>query len=387
MISLDLRRNPEGKRYVQPYLGTNKVTGKPLRPYRSFPDELTDEECLDEAQKWLKTILPYSKIGASSRLGDLLELYLEQCKAENMAANTLRTYRTLTGLVGALADSPVKDISTYDINELYVHLIKHGGEMRQGLSQGTVIALHRFLRCAWKYMADIGAADINPVLNARVPKPDAQEASVIEETDYPMLRRVIAGALDASQPARKRCVALAAYLSLNTGMRCGEVCALIRRDVSFVSRSLHIGATVTEGNGRPVRQQKTKGKRSRNIEVADDVLGVLRDWIDWQNATFKRTGTRTPIVSFDGSLMRPSVVSREFSALVRDAGLPEGITFHSLRHTHASWLIAGGVDAKTVSERLGHADIATTLRIYSHVLPGRDRQAAETFSHMTGGLP
>ena len=55
------------------------------------------------------------------------------------------------------------------------------------------------------------------------------------------------------------------------------------------------------------------------------------------------------------------------------------MTFHSLRHTHASWCLAHGVDLKTLSERLGHADEATTLRIYAHVMPGRDAAAARAF--------
>ena len=59
--------------------------------------------------------------------------------------------------------------------------------------------------------------------------------------------------------------------------------------------------------------------------------------------------------------------------------MPEGFTFHDWRHTHATWLLTHGVDLKTVSERLGHADEATTLRIYAHVLPGRDAYAASIF--------
>ena len=59
--------------------------------------------------------------------------------------------------------------------------------------------------------------------------------------------------------------------------------------------------------------------------------------------------------------------------------MPRGFTFHDLRHTHATWLLTHGVDLKTVSERLGHADEATTLRTYAHVLPGRDAYAASVF--------
>lgn len=65
--------------------------------------------------------------------------------------------------------------------------------------------------------------------------------------------------------------------------------------------------------------------------------------------------------------------------MAADCGLPAGTRFHSLRHTHASWLIANGCDIKTVSERLGHSDVAVTLKVYGHLMPGRDAAAAQVF--------
>jgi len=84
--------------------------------------------------------------------------------------------------------------------------------------------------------------------------------------------------------------------------------------------------------------------------------------------------------------MRPTSVSRDFSAMRDSLGLTEGTSFHTLRHTHATWLLVSGVDPKTVSERLGHGSVATTLRLYSHVLPGRDAQAAEGFAAVARGM-
>lgn len=66
--------------------------------------------------------------------------------------------------------------------------------------------------------------------------------------------------------------------------------------------------------------------------------------------------------------------------MARDVGLPKGARFHMLRHTHATWCLSHGVDLKTVSLRLGHADETTTLRAYAHALPGSDSAAAEAFS-------
>ncbi len=85
-------------------------------------------------------------------------------------------------------------------------------------------------------------------------------------------------------------------------------------------------------------------------------------------------------VNPDGGFMRPSKVSAAFSEVRDTLGLPRETSFHSLRHTHATWLLLQGVDIVTIKERLGHANIATTLGLYAHVLPGRDQQAVEKFA-------
>jgi len=61
------------------------------------------------------------------------------------------------------------------------------------------------------------------------------------------------------------------------------------------------------------------------------------------------------------------------------AGLADLPHFHDLRHSHASWLLAGGADLQVVKERLGHASIMTTQR-YLHTLPDADETAVEAFS-------
>ena len=64
-----------------------------------------------------------------------------------------------------------------------------------------------------------------------------------------------------------------------------------------------------------------------------------------------------------GSQLNPTYVSKCFLRYRRKAGLPEGIHFHSLRHTCASWLVQGGMSLARVKEILGHASIQTTMRL------------------------
>jgi integrase len=78
----------------------------------------------------------------------------------------------------------------------------------------------------------------------------------------------------------------------------------------------------------------------------------------------------------NGTPIWPRTFSRAFEKHVRDAGLPL-IRLHDLRHTWASLALAQGVHPKVVQERLGHASIAITLDVYSHVVPAMQQDAAE----------
>ena len=86
----------------------------------------------------------------------------------------------------------------------------------------------------------------------------------------------------------------------------------------------------------------------------------------------------------DGRPVHPDVIRQRFNRLVTRLKLPP-IRLHDLRHSYATAALAAGVHPKIVSERLGHASVAFTLTQYSHVLPGVDREAAETMADLMLG--
>ena len=81
----------------------------------------------------------------------------------------------------------------------------------------------------------------------------------------------------------------------------------------------------------------------------------------------------------DGSPLMPNSISSTVSRLCRRLGLPQGASLHVLRHSHASLLLADGVDLATVSARLGHSSVRTTADIYSHAIRGKDHAAAQSW--------
>jgi integrase len=83
-----------------------------------------------------------------------------------------------------------------------------------------------------------------------------------------------------------------------------------------------------------------------------------------------------------GSPEDPNVVGRRFGRRIRDLARLPAIGLHGLRHTHATLLLEEGVDVKTVSERLGHDSVQTTLELYGHVTPKMRANAATRFGSL-----
>ncbi len=94
--------------------------------------------------------------------------------------------------------------------------------------------------------------------------------------------------------------------------------------------------------------------------------------IEGWHTTLRKSGL---FANLEDRPLRPSTVSSDWGSLAERIGMPE-ITFHSLRHTHASQLIASGVDIVTISKRLGHAKPSVTLAIYAHMFTTDDSKAA-----------
>jgi len=86
----------------------------------------------------------------------------------------------------------------------------------------------------------------------------------------------------------------------------------------------------------------------------------------------------------DGRPIHPARFSAWFDRHARQAGLPR-IALHDVRHSYATAALKAGIPVKVISERLGHANVAITLDVYSHVIPGMDEQAATTVASLILG--
>lgn len=380
-----VKRDGRGVWYCRPYLGKTPA-GRELKPRKSFPEAETEEEALELARAWVASLTCGGKV-PSMVLTDLLDDYIASLEINGASSNSIKAYRLFAGNYCArfLKKRRADELTVIDFNRFELSLLQEGGRGGRPLSKGTVNGVYQFLRGAYRHFVKNGICSENPLMMADKPVPDQREAIALEEWDFTSLVSYLAGVLGGMSPdsdPREVVEAFADWTALHTGMRVGEVCALRRRDMMALRGFAHVGGTVEEKKGvGPVRKEKPKTSHSRrNVSMTTDEFATVHAFMAWQDAAFDWCGPDSPLVSVDGSFMRPSDVSAAFKALCKRLGIDAAATFHTLRHTHASWCLAEGVDIITLSERLGHADPSITMRIYGHVLSGRDAAAAAAFA-------
>jgi integrase len=141
-----------------------------------------------------------------------------------------------------------------------------------------------------------------------------------------------------------------------------------------------------------VFEKTTKSDRVRVVSIGEATVAVLEaHWARGAALARRVRGDLLPSAfvfasSRPGSTegYRPDSVTENFDRLRKQVGLKH-FSFHSLRHFHATQLIAGGIDVRTVAGRLGHASPAVTLGVYSAFVPARDRDAADAIDRIIDG--
>ena len=167
---------------------------------------------------------------------------------------------------------------------------------------------------------------------------------------------------------------LCVLLILNTGLRLGEICALRKSDIDFRSGFLRIErsvARVRDASGTHLVVQSPKSNSSvRLVATPNDMLELLKTATqNIQKDNYLLTNTNTP--------MEPRTLQYRYRKLLERCGTRYR-NFHAMRHTYATRCMESGVDIKSLSELLGHADIRTTLQTYVHSSLAHKKQAVQS---------
>lgn len=375
-----VKRGADGIWYARPYLGRTP-DGRSVRKYRQFPSAKSEGEAQALADAWAAN-LTVSGDMKSAVLFSLLETYTERRLLLGASPNSGRTYRLFNRYVARyLGSANARDLTPLDFIYFEQRLLLPKEKGGQGLSQNTVRNVHDYLRAAYKFFVKASICESNPLIDVDKPALVKHEAKALNIGDYvkldaqikPMLKPE---ALDR-QSYRRALNAFAAWFSLVTGARVGEVCAVRRCDIDRERMEAIIsGNVIEETHEKPYRRPITKGRVARRVPISEEQLRTIDAFIALQDGHCGNLASDAPLVTVDGTYLRPTTISRAFTAIARRIDIPKGFCFHDLRHTNATWQLTNGVEVQTVSKRLGHADEAITMRTYGHVMPGREAYAA-----------
>jgi integrase len=170
-----------------------------------------------------------------------------------------------------------------------------------------------------------------------------------------------------------------AFLAAMCGLRRGEVCALRWHHVDLSAATVMIVESVEQLN-KSVRIKSTKSGRGRAVALGPSTVELLRQHkarqaIDLGKLCLVQGPDTFVCGRADGAMMEPRWLSKRWNTAVKTSGaVIRG--FHHLRHACATAMLASGVHPKVASERLGHSSVNITLDVYSHVLPGMQKEAA-----------
>jgi integrase len=327
-----------------------------------------------EAQATLVELLASVEGGtfvAPSKLtvGRYLDAWLAGRDAAGLRPSTIVGYRHrvdvyVTPRLGAV---PLQGLSAIDLDRFYATLA------REGLSLSTVRGVHAVLSKALADAERQGVVARNVARLATPPKSSATRAP--EMTVW--TPGELAAFLGAVEGHRYGPLMRTAAM---TGLRRSEFCGLRWGDIDLEAAALMVRQSVQLVDGRiTVGAVKTSRSR-RRVDLDAGTVAVLRAHRRTQASERLMVGAgwRDHDLVFtapDGGPLNPDTITQWFDRTVRRSELGR-IRLHDLRHTHATHLLAAGVNVKVVSERLGHASVAFTLDTYGHVMPGQQASAA-----------
>jgi integrase len=266
-----------------------------------------------------------------------------------------------------VGDKPLQKVRPADLAALYATLA------RAGLAPRTIRLIHTVLHRALGQAKIWGVIRDNPAQLAKPPKMPDRETSMLQPDQAAALLERLRG-----NP-----LYLLVSLGLGTGMRRNEMLGLRWGDLDLDAGRLTIEQSLEEtaAYGIRVKGPKTNHGR-RTISLPGHLVAQLRQ--HWREQQEQRLGMglgkapdSAPVFPrADGGYLSPSALSKNWPRVMAAIGM-SGVTLHSLRHTHASMLIASGMDILTVSRRLGHSSPTITLSVYGHLIHGTDDRAAQ----------
>ncbi|MCI6845364.1 MAG: site-specific integrase [Coriobacteriaceae bacterium] len=320
-------------------------------------------------------------VGSSMSVREFMEQFLAyKEESDTIEPSTVRGYRTearqIDSYIGnvRLADLSVEDVS---------------GWMRDmradGYAPKSVSKPFRLLKQALKWGMAQDLITKNPCDFCKPPKRVKTPINALPREERTRM-------LELARRAQPAPLGIAIELALTTGMRRGEICALRWSDLSD-DGTITVSHALGNGDGGFYVKEPKTSSSLRTIPLTRRTFDMLR----LVRADAVRVANEFALPFGDPYILgtqeersrpyNPTQLGKDFSAFCKMNGFK--CTFHDLRHTFATMMIAGGCDVRTVASYLGHASVSMTLDIYADVDPEAKRAAVskveESFDAEMGG--
>lgn len=311
-----------------------------------------------EARAYLQEHQP-EPVDKNILLSDYIKKFLER-KKHTCRASTVDRVRALLNHLQPLFGRKIASIQDRELNDLI---------SEQKLSPSTMGSLNTRVRELFRSAYKDGYISRVPEIEKHGNKLQSNTMLILPTMDE--IRKIMEVARQHFEETNYHTFLYPfVMLILATGMRVGEVCGLYWSDIDFkkstiaIRRAIKVGASMTYEMGDMPKNQSS----IRIIPVPESVLQYIHEHVPQKHEYVFYTHT--------GRFMIPPTISLQARKLFRKCGYPK-LRLYDFRHIHATELIARGVDIKSVSHRLGHANPMITLTTYTHYVSDNDQKAAD----------
>lgn len=303
-------------------------------------------------------------------VGQWATLWFENYAKPSIRESTAEYYRNYIEkhIIPRIGKIKLSKLTTLDIQKFYNTTRKSGRVQRYeemedlSLSSKTVRSLHAMLRQCLEQAVTERLIPFNPAANCKLPPKEKKEMQIIPPEKLG----------DYLRAASDHGVLPMFYLELTSGLRRGELLALLWTDLNVKEKCLTVSKSVSRGKGE-LRVTEPKTKNSiRTVYIDDTAIRLLVE--DHKKHPSNPYLFPSPVT---GGMYGPDCVGRIHKKLLERAGIEEHVRFHDLRRTFATMALQSGIDPKTVSGMLGHYSAEFTLDIYTNVTKEMQKEAAK----------
>ena len=363
MIKKYLTKDGETRYMLQAYLGVDPFTGKQRRTTRrGFK---TQKEAKKAERELLLSVEENGFTDRSSKptFKEVADLWLESY--ETTVKPT--TYQNTKNYLNAIIENHFKEIRIESVSVAMMQkiVIDLSKKYVAFLSQLSII------NRVFKYALHLDIIQTNPVdriIRPKQQKPRKEKIALTKEE----LNQFLTLAKKDARPVLYTAWHTLAY----TGLRRGELLGLEWSDIDFENKTISVNKTLVTVNGSLYTQSPKTKRSTRTISLDDSTVQVLKNWKLEQKKQFFKNGVKSKdivITNIKGSYLDFAYFRDELKKFLSTHNLKR-FSVHSLRHTHASLLFEAGIEPKTISDRLGHSNIQTTLNMYTHL---NDKQRSD----------